>query len=92
MKIITTSLLCILLLSVSGCKPAPDTTLNTSVGGRISVMRVGIIEDDLAYRDRRGIYIITDNKTGKEFIGVSGIGISEQGNHLENKVMVKDER
>ena len=91
MKLISTSLLCILLLS--GCnKPAPDTTLNTTVSVRISVMRVGVIEDDLAYRDRRGIYIITDNKTGKEFIGVSGIGISEQGNHLENKVMVEDER
>lgn len=48
---------------------------------RFSVRLVQIVRDDLAYNDRRGVYVITDHDTGKTFIGVSGIGISEIGSH-----------
>ena len=61
-----------------------------------SVTRVGIFADDLAYRYRRGIYEIVDLSTGKKYIGVSGIGISETGSHDEKygkqTVTVEDER
>ncbi|HCJ5492477.1 TPA: hypothetical protein NUW79_003117 [Escherichia coli] len=40
-------------------------------------------KDSLAYDGERGIYTITDNKTGKEFVGVSGVGIAELGSHSE---------
>lgn len=48
---------------------------------RFRVTRVGVFTDDLAYGDRRGIYLIVDTTTGREFVGVSGIGISDVGSH-----------
>lgn len=60
---------------------------------RIHVTRIGIIEDKLAYSGRRGIYIIKDTITGKEFVGLSGIGISELRSHTVGKgLSAKDER
>lgn len=64
----------------------------TMQGSRISVNRIGIFEDSVAYRSKRGIYLITDTKTGTEYIGVSGIGISELGTHRQGKQNVEDER
>lgn len=49
--------------------------------GRFQVQRVGVFEDKLAYGDRRGIYVVTDRETGREFVGISGVGISELGAH-----------
>lgn len=66
--------------------------VSTVTGSRISITRVGVIKDDLAYGERRGLYIIKDNQTGVEYIGVSGIGISEIGSHLGGKVISRDER
>ena len=83
------------VLALSAC--APDPTLNMEKpqspqmqpGGvlspdtrRVTVSRVGIFSDDLAYGNRRGVYIIVDNETGREYIGVSGVGISETGRHF----------
>jgi prepilin-type N-terminal cleavage/methylation domain-containing protein len=51
---------------------------------RVTVERIGIITDDLAYASVRGIYLITDSETGKEYLGVSGIGISELGSHTQS--------
>lgn len=83
-------------LLCGGCSPEPDTTMGVttpvSTSARITVTRIGVIEDSLAYSDRRGIYIITDTKTGKEYVGVSGIGISELGSHSSGKTTVSDER
>lgn len=64
--------------------PIPLKRLNANPvtvngGQRFVVTRVGVFRDDLAYHDRRGVYIIKDNTTGKEFVGVSGVGISELG-------------
>lgn len=59
---------------------------------RFQITRVGVFRDDLAYRDVRGIYVLKDTTTGKEFVGVSGIGISEIGVHSAGKNQTRDER
>lgn len=59
---------------------------------RVAVTRIGVFADDLAYNGRRGIYVLTDTKTGKEYIGVSGVGISELGSHSVGKTVASDER
>ena len=63
-----------------------------NVTERISVTRVGVFRDDTAYNSRRSVYVIIDNKTGKEYIGVSGVGISETGSHSTGKSTITDER
>lgn len=84
------------ILLIGGCRPTADTQMKVSPpvasSSRVTVTRIGVFEDSMAYGDRRGIYIITDTKTGKEYIGVSGIGISELGSHSNGKVIVGDER
>ncbi len=87
------SILLVGLLFVCGC--GPNTTMpkvETQPNDRVSVERIGVFEDNMAYNSKRGIYIITDKKTGKEYIGVSGIGITESGSHLAGKIVIKDER
>jgi hypothetical protein len=95
--------LAVLLALGAGCAPEADTPLGISspgdgaalkIGGngRFSVVRVGVIKDDLAYHDRRGIYLIKDNVTGKEFVGLSGVGVSELGSHSSGKTTISDER
>jgi len=68
----------------------------SSESSRISVIKLSQFEDSLAYREYRGVYLIKDKQTGAEFIGVSGIGISELGSHtkLVGKVLqsTNDER
>ena len=82
---------------------APDTTMQMdtapnvdgmthNVTERISVTRVGVFRDDTAYNSRRSVYVIVDQKTGKEYIGVSGVGISETGSHIIGKSIIADER
>lgn len=76
------------LLGVTGCDqpspvdrelPAPRSTQGNST--RFKVRQVQLVEDPLAYGGTRGVYIITDTETGVEYMGVSGIGISEVGSH-----------
>lgn len=50
-------------------------------GNRVTVTRLSKFRDNLAYDNERGVYLIRDNQTGQEFIGISGIGISELGSH-----------
>ena len=59
---------------------------------RFDVENVQNFKDDLAYNGVRGIYIFKDNLTGKEYIGISGVGISEVGSHSAGKTRVSDER
>ena len=49
--------------------------------GRFQVERVGKFDDGLAYGGERGIYVVYDVKTGREYVGVSGVGIAETGSH-----------
>lgn len=72
--------------------PLADPVPLETGGHRINVTFIGKFVDDLAYDNVRGIYIIKDNDTGKEFVGISGIGISELGSHASGKDRIKDER
>ncbi len=88
----TKTILALALLS-AGCTKATDPMPTaTSSSGRVTIERIGVVADGLAYGERRGIYVITDHKTGSEFIGVSGVGITEVGSHQSGKVHVQDER
>ena len=85
-------LMAIFMIEISN-KPAPSSELTESPNGRINVSRIGTFRDGLAYESKRGIYIIKDNQTGKEYIGISGVGISETGSHRTGKSYVTtDER
>lgn len=68
------------------------TAMQAQAQGRFTVTRNMTFRDDLAYGDMRGVYIIVDERTGKEFIGVSGIGIAETGRHHSGKTSREDER
>lgn len=59
---------------------------------RFKIERVSIFRDRLAYGTERGVYVITDTETGQEFVGVSGVGISELGVHKSGKTQISDER
>lgn len=84
-----------LCLIVSACQQPADMPMSTKTpltASRVSVERIGVFEDTLAYGDRRGVYVIRYLETGREFIGVSGIGISEVGSHSSGKSTHRDER
>jgi len=84
-----------LFLFGCGVKVADDMKTEQTVGlsnNRIIVERINSVRDNLAYGGRRGIYLITDTKTGIEYIGISGIGISETGSHSSGKYYTSDER
>lgn len=81
------------VLTITSCSPDPNTPMRTSGGtDRFSVECAGILDDPIAYGNRRGIYVIKDRNTGKEYIGLSGVGISEVGSHMAGKTRVSDER
>lgn len=92
---------CVLLL-LAGCErdaddyqkiqAAPVSIPTQQQNARFDVERIQVFGDSLSYNNKRGIYIITDKKTGKEYFGVSGIGITETGSHLAGKVTIADER
>lgn len=97
--------ICSLLLFLAGCAPDPDTPMQTTspaahnqpemkpaVGTRFTVTRVGVFRDTIAYENVRGIYVVTDNQTGTEYVGISGVGIAETGRHSAGKTSVEDER
>ncbi len=66
-------------------------SMNKVSSDRIQVTLISTVRDDLAYYDKRGVYLIKDTKTGQEYIGVSGIGISEIAKHGKNN-SIEDER
>lgn len=92
----------LLTAMLAGCRPDPDMPMRQQSAAsnavaaqdnrRITVTRIGVFKDDLAYNSRRGVYSIIDTKTGKEYIGISGIGIQETGSHAAGKTTVSDER
>lgn len=60
---------------------------------RFRVELVSTFNDQLAYNSYRGVYVITDTTTGRQYVGVSGVGISELGAHSCGKNMTcGDER
>jgi hypothetical protein len=90
-------------LILIACGPEPDMAMHSRQrqaapvapvpdGERVTVERIGIFRDELAYGNRRGVYVIRDKATGREFIGVSGVGIAETGTHQSGKISIQDER
>ena len=59
---------------------------------KFELKKVQSFNDSAAYGGYRDVYILKDNETGKEYIGVSGIGISERGSHISGKNNKQDER
>lgn len=99
MKLVYLVAAALLVILVVGCENElhPKTLdLTVAPDGRFEVTRVGVFDDPLAYNNKRGIYVIRDKSTGTEFVGISGIGISETGSHSQTtgKVTTKksDER
>lgn len=76
--------------SVSGqvYKEEPKIISNTS---EFDLVKKQSFFDDDAYSQVRSVYVLKDKTTGKEYIGVSGIGISERGSHT-SKSTIQDER
>ncbi|WP_336654442.1 hypothetical protein [Leclercia adecarboxylata] len=97
-------LLLISAVLLSACDNGPEPAKFTmavssqlsSDADRIKVTKMSEFRDGLAYDNWRGVYLIQDKQTGREYIGISGIGISEVGSHsqLVGKVQqqVRDER
>ncbi len=91
-------------LLLSACDASPEPAKSTMAvssqlsadADRISVTKMSEFRDGLAYGHWRGVYLIQDKQTGQEYIGISGIGISEVGSHSQmvGKVpqSVRDER
>lgn len=79
---------------MAGCSPDPTMKmgkLNVS-HGRFEIDRIEVFSDELAYDGQRGIYLIKDSKTGSQYVGISGIGISSLGHHSTGKTTSLDER
>ena len=53
------------------------------VEARFHIVRYAVFEDSLAYDGKRGIYLIEDRETSRTYVGLSGIGITEVGDHTE---------
>lgn len=96
--------LLVALFMLTACDRGPEPAKSTmavssqlsSDADRIKVTKMSEFRDTLAYDNWRGVYLIQDQQTGEEYIGISGIGISEVGSHtkLVGKVQqsVRDER
>jgi hypothetical protein len=79
-------LILIAALFLAACDQKPDaalidSTVSTADTGRFQVKEMARFRDSDAYNNSRKIFLITDKDSGKEFIGVSGVGISEVGTH-----------
>ena len=66
--------------------------LEVETSARFRIKRVSVFRDDLAYGRQRGVYVIYDSATGRELVGISGVGIGELGKHQDGKGTRRDER
>ena len=76
---------------VDGRYPVKNETISDNSSDFVLIKKQSFY-DESAYGNVRGVYILKDRVTGKEYIGVSGIGISERGSHSAGKTTVSDER
>src|ERR1700744_5997335 len=95
-------LFAVLVMSVgmmTGCdNPANDgrsmtPTVNAPVQSstRVIVEYAQAVQDTHAYDGYRTIFIVKDTVTGQEYIGMSGMGITELGVHPAGKTQAPDE-
>ena len=99
---LTVVALMISVLTLTGCAPEPTMMMSNQNTvqlqdqlqdqNRVQVTRIGVFKDELAYSARRGVYVIVDTKTGKEYIGISGVGIQEVSSHHSGKTTTTVER
>jgi hypothetical protein len=92
------------LCVVVGCVPtpavkAPEISLTegspelvAAAGSRFQIHKEATFRDELSYHRERAVYILTDTETGKQYVGIGGVGISELGDHTQGKQTVEDER
>lgn len=93
-------LILISALFLYGCdQPPQPVKIQSSVGAdgeRFTVLQVAKFDDSDAYNSSRKIFLITDKQTGNEYVGVSGVGISEFGSHTYSSgkqvLSARDER
>jgi hypothetical protein len=80
-------IICIFSLFIVSCqtKEQPINSTNKQQNERFLVRFVQAIEDTEAPFDRRKIYIIKDKVTKKEYIGITGVGISEITDSMRNR-------
>lgn len=76
---------------VDGRYPVKNETISDNSSDFVLIKKQTFY-DESAYGNVRNVYILKDRVNGKEYIGVSGIGISERGNHQQGKTSVPDER
>jgi len=74
------------LFGLCACDDSSQRTQPLDLGvvthsDRFEIKKVGKFYDDSAYQGSRCIYVLTDKQSGKEYVGISGIGISELGSH-----------
>lgn len=84
--------LSICALALFGCELSPDEQqryyapdVSVRSMNRFAVVRVGVFQDTISSGVMRGIYLITDRKTEREYLGVSGIGMSEVGSRTNER-------
>lgn len=90
------NIMIVALLMLSGCRDksmdVPNRDLRPMQGDRVSVELISTFPDSEAYNSVRKVYIIRDNTTGREYFGVTGVGISEVGTHSNGKSSSTHER
>lgn len=83
-------------LLLVGCRDTsmdvPNRDLRPMQGDRVSVELISTFPDSEAYNSVRKVYIIRDNTTGREYFGVTGVGISEVGVQSNGKTSSTHER
>ena len=76
---------------VDGRYPVKNETISDNSSDFVLIKKQTFY-DESAYGNVRNVYILKDRVNGKEYVGVSGIGISERGNHQQGKTSIPDER
>ena len=76
---------------VDGRYPVKNETISDNSSDFVLIKKQTFY-DESAYGNVRNVYILKDRVNGKEYVGVSGIGISERGYHQQGKTSVPDER
>lgn len=70
-----------------------NPTVQTSPGNqRVIIEYHQSFYDTTAYGNFRAIIVVKDTVTGKEYLGVSGMGITEVGSHSSGKTQIEDEK
>ena len=76
---------------VDGRYPVKNETISDNSSDFVLIKKQTFY-DESAYGNVRNVYVLKDRVNGKEYVGVSGIGISERGSHTAGKSTIQDER